>query len=643
MAEELSMDQAFLKQLDEVIEAHLEDEQFGVEELTKELGLSRSHLHRKLNGLTGKSTSRYIREYRLDKAMEMLQNNVATASEIAYRVGFGSPTYFNTSFHQYFGYPPGEVKFRNQINAGSDDSSTLLQLKDGNTGNKNFVSKKAHLKRKVVFGGLLFIILISSLFYYFYYNSSGKSLTKTSEILRNDRSIGILPFKNLSGEKENQYFADGVMNDILGHLSSLKRLKVIPSVTMEHFRESPKTAPEIATELSISYLLVGSVQKYNGQIKILVQLIDAENDLQIWTKDFKREFKDVFKLESDIAKEVALELKMVLSPQEIEQIERIPTNNLEAYNLYLQGRYFNEKGGEQNLNYSLSYLEKAIELDPNFAMAYAELADTKLNLEIYGFADRNEIHKAKDIISKAIELDSTIAEVHSANGYLLCWYERNWKKAEREFEISIKLNPNYAKVHFYYSRYLQYVKGNFPEARVHIDKAISLNPFSYDVFMYSAGYYLQAGKYEKAFTETERGKEIDRNNLWAYWLDFENYVSQGEPEKAVEVLIKSWNLHPELLENAKNVRAAFDKYGIDGVYRWINDFDIKENLNYSNFIAEKFALLGEKDKALDWLEFTYKTDPVEVVSIKYNPHFYNLHEEPRFLALLEKLGLGNYD
>ena len=283
MAGEDSMDQEFIKKLTKILEVNLEKDQFGVKELIKEVGLSRTQLYRKLHFLTGKSASQFIREYRLQRANEMLQNNVATASEIAYRVGFGSHTYFNTCFHDYYGYPPGEAKFRKpSVSEKSEGIQTSEQVYTNHKVNKTTQLQKKSSKQRMMLVASLGIVLILAFSYFFYSRSIENMTTEIAETVRIDKSIAVLPFKNSSDDKTNQYFADGMMEDMRNNLSKISDLLVISKQSMEKYRITTLTSKEIGKELSVHYLLEGTVQKQGDQVKIHAQLISAENEDHIW-------------------------------------------------------------------------------------------------------------------------------------------------------------------------------------------------------------------------------------------------------------------------------------------------------------------------------------------------------------------------
>jgi TolB-like protein/AraC-like DNA-binding protein len=339
MDEPLSLGQAFIKKLADIILANLRNEKLGVEELSRLMGMSHSTIHRKLRSYTQKSLSQFIREVRLQKAHEMLRQNLGTVAEISYRVGFGSPTYFNKCFHEYYGYPPGDVKkTETGIIGAMTDKPDLLHLSETQYPSRHRkVSVRLPEKYKIsliiplsILSGLLLI--------WFIYSTFLKNTDADGRASLIDKSIAVLPFENLSGDPENQYFADGVMEDILNQLFRESKLRVISGTTAERFRESNLTVPEISKKLRVNYILEGSVQKCGSRTRVLVQLIDARHDQHLWSEKYDRELNDLFLIQTEIAKQVVDELKKVLSAEEIEHTENEPKKSSEAYNNYLRRR-----------------------------------------------------------------------------------------------------------------------------------------------------------------------------------------------------------------------------------------------------------------------------------------------------------------
>lgn len=468
-------------------------------------------------------------------------------------------------------------------------------------------------------------------------NSASKKVVNIDLVL--DNSIAVIPFKNLSGNIENQYFADGMMDDILNHLSSIQTLEVKSRQSTERYRESDKSIPQIARELDANYLLEGSVQKYKDSIRVIVQLIDAKNDTHLWSHRYDSELKNVFTIQSEISKQIANELNAVISPFETEQIEKTPTKNLEAYNLYLKGRFFWHRRHLEDLHKSIHYFKRALELDSTFALAYAGLADSyyvmPFNLNIKEGDSVFTI--AKEYAQEALSLDKNNAEVHATLGGILCFRDWNWEASEKEFKLAIKLNPNYATAYQWYAELLD-ILGRNKEARKQIEMALKLNPNSYVIQATSAMLYIKAGNFEKALIDANSAKEIDKNNGWAYWIIFESYWNQGEDDKAIAEMLEWWNLEPNL-EMAKGSREAYDKDGIKGVYKYIIDYDLQNGYADKQpfLMAEKYAFIKEEQIALDWLEKGYEQH--QLGPIKNNLYFKNIKTEPRFIALLEKMGL----
>ncbi|WMI70108.1 helix-turn-helix domain-containing protein [Mangrovimonas sp. YM274] len=636
MAGQLSMDQAFLERLKEILESNFANEHFGVQELADEAGVSRSQLHRKLNALIGKSSSQYIREYRLEKALEMLQNEEATASEIAYRVGFNSPTYFNTCFSDFYGYTPGEVKFQktdvieSETKSSEDISSSVA------------IQKKGNYKSLFWVGGILILLFLG---YSFYQNlEADNDLEDVPLHLREDKTIAVLPFQNLSDDSENQYFADGIREDIINHLSKVQEFIVKSRQSTEMYRDSHLSAKEIGFALSANYILGGSVQKHGNRIRVRVHLINSKTDVQLWFRDFDREFQDIFELESEISRLIASELNVVLSPHELELIDKVPTDNLEAYNLYIKALY--SLYYDENVDLARRYFNLCIEEDTGFALAYSGLAESYL-WENWPTPTVKDAEQVKELAIKAMELDESLSEPHRVMAYVNETYDWNWTKAETEFQEAVKLNPNNYYAISEYAMYLQYVLGDFEKAREMIELAQLVNPNSAFTAVLSAEFYLHEDNFKKALEETRKAKEYAPKGMWAYWVDFKIYTELGNYDQAVRQLEESWGFVEAFELNIPPMLEAYEKDGVKGVYRMINDMDINnansEGVQHNAYwIAQKFAFLEEPENALKWLEIAFRRKNAELFMIKYDPYFENLRSNADFLEILQKMNLGDY-
>jgi TolB-like protein/AraC-like DNA-binding protein len=321
---------SLLDQLQQVLEAHYHDEQLSVDTLASKLNMSRSHLHRKLKLATGQPANQFIREYRLKRAMLLLQKGDINVSEVAFQVGFGSASYFTSCFTNFYGYPPGEVKHKIGL-----DAQPLI--------NKRQVEKRDSKRKIFALASVILLLIVAGIFYL---NRNFLLDERDSTV---EKSIAILPFKNLNTDKENMYFSEGVTEAINRHLSQIGNIKLVSLTSTARYNGSDKSAFEIGEELKVSNILEGSIQRYENTIRIEVRLIDANSERQIWAKNYDRQLDDIFLIQTQIAEEVTLALKSKLTPQERKLLTKDYTANAEAYDLYLKGlfeyrTFFSRKG-----------------------------------------------------------------------------------------------------------------------------------------------------------------------------------------------------------------------------------------------------------------------------------------------------------
>jgi TolB-like protein/AraC-like DNA-binding protein/Tfp pilus assembly protein PilF len=352
----------FLDRTTEVIEAQISNDQFGVSELAHEMGMSRSNLLRKIKKLTDLSVSQFINQVRLRNAMELLKEHSFTVSEVSYKVGFGSTSYFIKCFREQYGYPPGEVGKR--------------EIKEPVSSQQSGTRKK----RIALISGVFVLLLFAALLIF---------VVKSEKPIPSDleKSIAVLPFKNDSNDSSNIYLINGLMESLLDNLQKIEDLRVISRTSVEKYRNNPLSIPEIAVELNASYLVEGSGQKIGNQILLNIQLIEASTDKHLWAERYKRETEDIFELQLEVARSIADEIEAIITPEEAEQIEKIPTENLEAYDYFLQGLIPFYEETREGLLEAIPLFEKAIELDPEFARAHADIAIA------YTFLDYSQIEK----------------------------------------------------------------------------------------------------------------------------------------------------------------------------------------------------------------------------------------------------------
>lgn len=617
-----NIDQTFLTRLAEITEANLNNEQFGVSDLAEKAGISRSQIHRKLKSINNQSVSQFIREIRLNKAKILLEQKELTVSEIAYEVGFGSPSYFIKCFHDYYGNAPGE--YMKHTPAFSENKRRVKI--------KTFF-RKTHLK---IFLSLLFfgLVIIPLLIVLSRKNESFNEVNK---------SIAFLPLKNISGDSDTQILADGIIEDILNRLTNIQELKVISRSSSEAYRDSTKTAPQISEELGVSHLLEGTILKEGENIRIYIQLIDASNDQNIWSAEYGKDLSGIFEFISDVSLQIARELETVLTESERYYIEKVYTENTEAYQLYQKGRFFWHRRSEEGLKKSIEYFNKAIALDPEYSLAWAGLADAYLIIAYWGWYPYDDgFLKSKEYALEAIRLDNNLAEPHVTLGSMELYYNQNWKFAEKKFLESIELNPHYSNGYLFYADYLIMLR-KFDKARVNIEKAIELFPNALINYHVSSGLYLCVGKFDKALQECEKLSEIDKNYRSNYWRKFIIYYYKGDDLKAFKEL-KSYMLLYSPNENHQDeLNQTYAESGINAVIYWLIEYrknkwceGLISDVGYHFNIAKLYGMIGDREKVLEHLEEGFKFGRSDFICYVYCSYEYNfLLDDPDFIALLK--------
>ena len=293
------------------------------------------------------------------------------------------------------------------------------------------------------------------------------------------KSIAVLPFANLSEDKGNAYFAEGIQEEILTRLAKVADLKVISRTSTQHFKSSPGNLPEIAKQLGVAHILEGSVQKASDQVRVNVQLINALTDAHLWAETYDRKLTDIFAVESDIAKTIAETLQAKLTGSEKSSIAKVPTTNPEAYELYLKGRFFWNKRTAEDLRKAIDYFNSAIAKDPDYALAYAAVAQSWLILPAYGGGSPREcIPPAEAAISRALELDESSSDAHAARGMLLAGYQFDYPAGKKEYERALELNPNDATAHHWFATDVLAALGDSEAEIAGMRRARDLDPLS---------------------------------------------------------------------------------------------------------------------------------------------------------------------
>ena len=452
-----------------------------------------------------------------------------------------------------------------------------------------------------------------------------------------EKSVAVLPFANLSNDPEQEYFSDGIVEAILDHLFKIGELKVTSGTSTKRYKSTELSVKEIGRELGVSSILEGSVQKIGNNVRITAQLIDSRTDVHLWSEIYDRNISDIFSIQSEVAQSVARELKATLTSKEKGQIEKNQTSSVIAYNLYLQGRFFWNKRTEEEQKKSIEFFEKSVALDPNYALAYAGMADAYFILTWRGWLHNPEGYiRAKGFALQALEIDNNLAEAHTSLGWLLFWSEWKWEEARKELNRAIELNPNYANAHQAYSELLDILRQD-KAAREQLNLALELDPLSPAMNGLNGLHYYNEGKLKESLEACHRLAEIDLyNSQGVYWQYFRIYLRNGEDLKAIEALQK---LMPG---NAMTIKEVYYKSGINGIFNYLIESEINKSTNYFRTLASLYAKLDKKEEELSWLEKAMKENLTNLPEINNNPDFDNVRSEPRFQAIIKKMRLSEY-
>jgi len=672
--EKPSLDEKFIQKLKDTIEVNLADNLFGVSELASEVGLSRSQLHRKLNKIEGKSSSQFIREYRLSRAMQMLKGKQATVSEISYRVGFTSPSYFNTRFNEFYGYPPGETKFR----------ETDVKV-------KKLQKRPKKVSKLWILPILLFIGIVG---YFRFY-------TKTEvDVTHLEKSIAVLPFINDSNDENNLYFCNGIMAGIRDQLAKVPEFTVVSRVSVEKFKDSALSPKEIAQALGVNYLVEGRVQRIGDKAIISAELIYAENNKLLWSEHFDKNISEIFEVQSAVIESISGRLKTILAPDTQFELEKIPTADQMAYDHYLMGEEYRFKAQRTNqkievwLNYlnkaTVSY-ELAIERDSLFAQAYLGLANSIYERNVPYMQEEKNLSEVLELVNKAIEIDLNYAEAYILRGKYYNSFKHE-ELAKKDFEKAYKLDPNnpsallnqsiiyrrnnefqkaitalkkmekiaeskkhlitvYVEYAHYYSLLRQHDVENF-----YLNKISNLYPSFYNPHF---GVYLRNNRtdlaleyaYDKCREDNQERnavlaiayvqmrdntkaleyyhkwyEQISKEGINSFWgfTAYNSYgislIKEGQVEKGKEMLQKQIDLFSIILQGKRSVFTPQIYFEFFILYATLGEFD-KAYMNLEKFeeTEEGWSLYGD---FVSWAKVDARLDP--------------LRNDPVFIASLER-------
>jgi TolB-like protein/Tfp pilus assembly protein PilF len=453
--------------------------------------------------------------------------------------------------------------------------------------------------------------------------------------------VAILPFRSMSPDPNDEYFAEGMTEEIISTVSGISGLKVISRTSVMGYKGTTKKVEEIGRELKVGSVLEGSFRKAGNRIRVTTQLIDVADDEHLWAQNYDRNLDDVFEVQSDVAKQVADALKVKILSSEKERIERKPTDSTTAYTLYLKGRYLWNKRGLEDLKKAAETFEQVVKEDPTFALGYVGAADSYLTLRNnYGIDVDANLERAKRTVTKALELDPGLAEAHATKGLMLR-HEYNLRQAEEEFKKAIELKPGYAMAHMWYHIVLlDQLRSD--EALEQIQKAVELDPLSPVINIDYGSFYYYRKDYSKALEFFRRSVEL--GYVAGHGFEAFAYGKMKMFDDATrEVAI--WVEHMQ--GSFPSARVAADAIGAwlkddrQTLKRLLPEFEeyVRETSLDSYFIASPHFYLGELDKGFEWLERAYSEKLPSLMDIQWDDNFDGIRTDPRYLDLLRRLGL----
>jgi TolB-like protein/DNA-binding winged helix-turn-helix (wHTH) protein/Tfp pilus assembly protein PilF len=464
----------------------------------------------------------------------------------------------------------------------------------------------------------------------------------TTPGLKPTTSLVVLPMENLSGDKEQDYFADGMTDELIANLAKIRSLRVISRSTAMAYKGTRKPISEIARELHVDAVMEGTVMRVGSRVRITAELVQVSTDRDLWADTYESQIGDVIALQNRVSSAIVNQIRINLTPEDRERLARNPAIAPEAYENYLKGRFYWNKRSDENLAKAIAYFEQATHQDPNYALAYAGLADCYaiIGSRIFGTMAASEAApKAREAAQRALEIDPTLAEAETSLATLKFNYDWDWSGAQDDFQHAIQLNPSYATAYQRYSLYLM-AMGRIQDSFDQINRARALDPLSISI-NFSLGWRLyMARQYNRAIEQLHNTLEMDPSYELPHLVVGQAYEQEGEYALAIPELRKAVDLSHAAPLMVSALAHAYARAGNKAeAEKLLAELALQSKTQYVSpyYFAIVYVGLGENEKAMDWLDKAFVDRSNGLVFMKVEPELDNLHSNPRFIALQQKL------
>jgi TolB-like protein/DNA-binding winged helix-turn-helix (wHTH) protein/Flp pilus assembly protein TadD len=458
-------------------------------------------------------------------------------------------------------------------------------------------------------------------------------------------SIAVLPLKNLSDEREQDYFADGMTEALITDLGKVGALRVISRTSVMRYKDTKKPLPEIARELQVDALVEGTVARSGDRLRITANLVQASPERHLWAESYERDLRDVIALQNDVARTITQQIQVKLTPEEDARLTASHKVDPEAYKLFIKGRYFWVKRNRESFNLAMGYFQQAIDRDPGYAAPYSGLADCYAlfgsSFDVGGLAPSEVQPKAKAAALKALELDSSLSDAHNSLAYVKLTYDWDWQGAEAEFKRSLELNPGYAHGHHWYA-HLLLSSGRRDEALAESNRALELDPVSPIINLHLGWHYLYTRQYDRALDQLAKTLELDPSYALAHWYRGLAYEQKKLYPDALREMGKAKDLLPGNLAVQSDIAHVYavsgDKGAVEKVIAGLREESARRYVNQYE-VALIFVGLGRNDQAFEWLDKAFRGHSDQLVYLKVDPRLDSIRSDSRFTELVRRVGI----